>query len=243
MENVNIVLAANIFKYRKKSGLSQDELAQKLGVTFQAVSKWENAKAAPDITFLPIMADIFGCYIDELFSREIKTEIHYDHCAEFPWPDDKTIRGIVCEGRKILQCDSLVDRFTFEIIGEARNVKSECNIEVNGNVSGGCAAGANITVAGGVSGGCSSGADVVVSGSLSGGCNTGGDIKVGGHLSGGCNTGGGITCGGNFSGDINCGGQVTVKGNVEAAWIKGNVNCNSLKCDKVEGCVTINKVD
>ena len=68
MENVNIVLAANILRYRKKSGLSQDELAQKLGVTFQAVSKWENAKAAPDIAFLPIMADVFACSIDDLFS-------------------------------------------------------------------------------------------------------------------------------------------------------------------------------
>ena len=103
MENVNIVLAANILKYRKKSGLSQDELAQKLGVTFQAVSKWENAKAAPDITFLPIMADIFGCYIDELFSREIKTEIHYDHCAEFPWADDNTIRIFQTVGKKIIK--------------------------------------------------------------------------------------------------------------------------------------------
>ncbi len=68
MENVNVVLASNILKYRKKCGLSQEELAHKLGVTFQAVSKWENAKAAPDITFLPIMADIFECSIDDLFS-------------------------------------------------------------------------------------------------------------------------------------------------------------------------------
>ena len=68
MENVNIVLAANILKYRKKSGLSQEELANKLGVTFQAVSKWENAKAAPDVTFLPCMADVFECSIDDLFS-------------------------------------------------------------------------------------------------------------------------------------------------------------------------------
>ncbi len=103
MENVNIVLAANILKYRKKSGLSQEELANKLGVTFQAVSKWENAKAAPDITFLPIMADIFGCYIDELFSREIKTEIHYDYCAELPWPDDNTIRIFQTVGKKIIK--------------------------------------------------------------------------------------------------------------------------------------------
>lgn len=243
MENVNNVLAANILKYRKNSGLSQDELAQKLGVTFQAVSKWENAKAAPDITFLPMMADIFGCYIDELFSREINTEIHYDHCAEFPWADDTVIRGVVCEGRKILQCESLVDRFTFEIIGDAKNVQSGCNIDVNGNVSGGCKAGKNINVSGVVSGGCNSGAEIVIGGHLSGGCNSGGDITVAGSLSGGCNTGGAITCGGNLSGDINCGGDVTVEGNVEAVKIKGDVVCNSLKCDKVEGDVTINKVD
>ena len=227
MENVNIVLAANILKYRKKSGLSQDELAQKLGVTFQAVSKWENAKAAPDITFLPIMADIFGCYIDELFSREVRSEVHYNHCSEFPWADDTVIRGVVCEGRKILQATSLVDRFTFEIIGEAKNVKSECNIAVNGNVSGGCEAGG----------------DIKVGGHFSGGCNAGGDIKVGGHFSGGCNTGGDITCGGNLSGDVNCGGEITVEGDVEAVKIKGNVVCNSLKCDKIEGDVTINKVE
>jgi transcriptional regulator with XRE-family HTH domain len=103
MENVNIVLAANILKYRKKSGLSQEELANKLGVTSQAVSKWENAKAAPDIAFLPIMADVFGCHIDELFSREVKTEIHYDHCAELPWADDNTIRIFQTVGKKIMK--------------------------------------------------------------------------------------------------------------------------------------------
>ena len=243
MENVNIVLAANIFKYRKKSGLSQDELAQKLGVTFQAVSKWENAKAAPDITFLPIMADIFGCYIDELFSREVRSEVHYDHCSEFPWPDDTIIRGVVCEGRKILQADSLVDRFTFEIIGDAKNVQSECNIEVNGNIYGSCGAVRDINVSGVVSGGCNSGRDTVIGGHLSGGCNSGGAITVAGSFSGGCNSGCGVTCGGNLSGDVNCGGTMTVEGNVEAVKIKGNVVCNSLKCDKIEGDVTINKVE
>ena len=126
MDNTNMVLAVNIQKYRKKCLLTQEELAEKLGVTFQAVSKWENAKSAPDISFLPIMADLFGCYIDELFSREIKTEIHYDHCPEFPWADDTVIRGVVCEGRKILQVtDKLTDKFTFEIIGDTKSVQSE----------------------------------------------------------------------------------------------------------------------
>ena len=107
MENVNLILAANIFKHRKRSGLSQDELARKLGVTFQAVSKWENAKAAPDIAFLPIMADIFGCYIDELFGRTVKTEIHFDLCTEFPFPDDTIMREVLCNGRKIIKINPI----------------------------------------------------------------------------------------------------------------------------------------
>lgn len=226
MDNTNIVLAANIQKYRKKSSLTQEELATKLGVTFQAVSKWENAKSAPDILLLPMIADLFGCQIDELFSRSIKTEIHYDLCSEFPWYDDNIIRGVVCLGRKILQVtDDITEKFTFEIIGDAKSVQSECNIGVSGSVSGGCNAGG----------------EVVVGGHLSGGCNSGEEITVGGHVSGGCNCGMNITCGGNVSGDINCGGTVTVSGDVEADKIKGNVVCNSLKCDKIEGNVTINE--
>ena len=233
----------NIARLRKEKGWTQAELGEKLGVSNQAVSKWESGMTMPDVMLLPVLADIFDIYIDQLFSREVKAEIHYDHCAEFPWADDTVIRGVVCEGRKILQCTQLVDRFTFEIKGDAKNVQSECNIEVNGNVSGGCAAGKNINVSGLVSGGCNSCAEVVVGGNLSGGCNSGGDITVAGSFSGGCNTGGTITCGGNLSGDINCGSDVTVKGNVESVKIKGNVICNALKCDKVEGNVTINKID
>ena len=68
-----------------------------------------------------------------------------------------------------MQSESFVDRFTFEIIGDAKNVQSECNIEVNGNISGGCIAGRNINVSGVVSGGCNSGAEIVIGGHLSGG--------------------------------------------------------------------------
>ena len=229
MDNTNMILAVNIQKYRKKCLLTQEELAEKLGVTFQAVSKWENAKSAPDISFLPIMADLFGCYIDELFSREIKTEIHYDHCPEFPWADDTVIRGVVCEGRKILQVtDKLTDKFTFEIIGDTKSVQSECNISVSGYVSGGCNAKGEITV---------------VDGSVSGGCNCGGDITVKLGLSGGCNCGGGIVCGGNFSGDINCGGEITIRGDVEAKEIQGSVVCSNVKCDKIVGDVVCDSVE
>ena len=167
MDNTNIVLAANIQKYRKKRGFTQEELAQKLGVTFQAVSKWENAKSAPDIFFLPMMAELFGCYIDELFSRDIKTEMNYGVCTELPWYDDDIIRGVVCLGRKILQVtDDIMGKFTFELNGDTKSVQSECNISVHGSVSGGCNANGMLIVDGDVSGGCNAGEQITADGDV-----------------------------------------------------------------------------
>ena len=68
MEQINLIVAQNLKKYRKQNGLTQEDFAQKLGVTPQAVSKWENGKTSPDILLLPTIADVFACSIDELFS-------------------------------------------------------------------------------------------------------------------------------------------------------------------------------
>lgn len=56
-----------IRQLRFKAGLTQEQLAEKLGIGAQAVSKWENAAAMPDITALPLLAEIFGVSIDDLF--------------------------------------------------------------------------------------------------------------------------------------------------------------------------------
>ena len=55
---------------RKETFLSQEQLAAKLNITAQAVSKWENEESYPDILFLPKIAAIFGVKIDELFDYE-----------------------------------------------------------------------------------------------------------------------------------------------------------------------------
>ena len=55
---------------RKKQGLTQEELAMKLGVTNQSVSKWEAAQCCPDISLIPKLADIFDISTDELFGRQ-----------------------------------------------------------------------------------------------------------------------------------------------------------------------------
>ena len=56
---------------RKKQGLKQEEIANKVNVTAQAVSKWENDLSAPDISILPTLADILNVTLDELLGREI----------------------------------------------------------------------------------------------------------------------------------------------------------------------------
>lgn len=72
MDNINFTLGENIRRFRKMMNLTQEELAEKIGVTYQAVSKWENAQSAPDVSFLPLLADLFGCNIDDLFSRNLQ---------------------------------------------------------------------------------------------------------------------------------------------------------------------------
>lgn len=62
-------LGKRISANRKRLGLTQDQLAEKLGVTAQAVSKWENDQSCPDISTLPLLADIFGISVDDLLGR------------------------------------------------------------------------------------------------------------------------------------------------------------------------------
>lgn len=84
-------LGKKIKQLRFKAGLTQEQLAEQLGIGPQAVSKWENAVAMPDITTLPLLAEIFGVSIDDLFDlsteqRLNRIENRMDREADLP-PD------------------------------------------------------------------------------------------------------------------------------------------------------------
>jgi transcriptional regulator with XRE-family HTH domain len=72
MEN----FAKRIQTLRKAKGLSQEELAGRLSVTAQAVSKWENGQSYPDITTIPTVAAVLGVTVDGLFGRKPEEEKH-----------------------------------------------------------------------------------------------------------------------------------------------------------------------
>ena len=63
-------LAENLKKYRIKKNLTQEELADLLGLTPQSISKWERAESYPDITLLPALANIFETSIDLLIGMD-----------------------------------------------------------------------------------------------------------------------------------------------------------------------------
>ena len=62
-----IKLGEKIKSLRKQKNISQEVFANYLGVSFQAVSKWENETTMPDVTMIPAIASFFGVSTDELF--------------------------------------------------------------------------------------------------------------------------------------------------------------------------------
>lgn len=90
---------------RKQRGITQEQLAESIGISFQAVSKWENGIALPDITLAPALARYFGVSMDELFDfnlRETQERIEaiVDHAYDYRCADPRKSREILEDGLK-----------------------------------------------------------------------------------------------------------------------------------------------
>ena len=187
--------------YRRELGLTQEGLAQKLGVTNQAVSKWESGQSCPDIALLPQLADLFGITIDELFGRQPKAVAAQ---TELGWPDDGVLRVVLYAGhRQITEPIEVADEIHFCYEGPALNIESAVSIYCD-DVAG------NVTARGSVN--CD---DVFGSISAQGSVNCDdvhGEIRAGGSVTCDCaegeiHAGGNVTCD-EASGDIRAGGNV-----------------------------------
>lgn len=90
-------IGENIRALRLQKGLTQEQVAQQLGVTYQAVSKWENDTNTPDIGLLPEIAALFGVTIDALFHQDAASPL-----AGLPVEDDGVIRIVQLRGRQVV---------------------------------------------------------------------------------------------------------------------------------------------
>ena len=69
---MKLSLSVNIAKLRRAHGMTQEQLAEALGVTFASVSKWERGAATPDLRYLTEMADLFGVSLDAIVGFEVR---------------------------------------------------------------------------------------------------------------------------------------------------------------------------
>ena len=250
-----MTLGNTIAQYRKKMNITQDALAQRLGVTNQAVSKWESDQCCPDVMLLPKLADIFGITLDELFGREVppaeapKTEekksgferifgisledLHAKanqqkwNPPEPVWPDDGTLRIVAYRGHELVESVKDLEKLTFQYEGPALNVHSQISVSC-GDVEGDVDAGRDVACKG-VGGDVDAGRDVSC-------CDVGGDVDAGrtvccGNIGGDVDAGTSVSCG-NVQGDVDAGSHVgcgQVGGSVDAG--------TDVKCGDIFGDV------
>jgi len=208
MEEIIMIIGSKIAFYRKRQGITQDTLAQKLGVSNQAVSKWESDQCCPDISLLPLLADLFGIPIDELFGRKAtlaETEL------DVPWEDDNTLHVAVFHGRTYIGCSDICTEMTFQYEGPALNIDCALNLRC-GAVSGTVSAGGSVSC------------DEVCGSVNAGGNVTCDDVK------GDVHSGGSITCD-IVEGNANAGGNITCDEICGMATAEGNIYCDEINVE------------
>ena len=221
-----IYFGQRIAQLRRERGMTQEALAQRLGITNQAVSKWESDQCCPDIMQLPQLADLFGITLDALFGRA-QPETPGVSPADLPWEDDNTLRAVCYLGRTLLDNQEIARRHAdlkpvqLHFQGTVADVKSAFSVycpeaAIGGNVI----AGDGVTC-GDVSGDVKAGDGVTcgdVNGSVCAGdsvtCNgigtyahAGDSIQCAGNIGGNASAGDGIRCGA-IAGAAKAGGNI-----------------------------------
>lgn len=191
-----MTIGMQIAGFRKKYSMTQETLAQKLGVTNQAVSKWESDICCPDVMLLPKLAEIFEISLDELFGRQAPKQ-EASASQVLPWADDDTLRAVIFVGRRLVEEHAAAKDITLHYDGEVQNIDSAFSVSC-GDVAG------NINAGGGVN-----------CGDVDGNIIAGGNVNCG-DIAGNLKAGGNVKCG-DVDGDVNAGGITScgdVAGNV-----------------------------
>jgi len=204
-----------IARLRRQANLTQADLAQKLGISAQAVSQWERGETMPDIMTLPHLADILGCTVDVLLRQNEEEENTETEAA-----DGSAWYAVLMHGDRVVQTEELteellasVQKVQLLIEGDAASVTSTFSVEVNGSVQGDVLSPqGNITVEGDVGGDAVAQGNIAAGGSIGGEVTAGGNLAIGKNAQGDATAGGNVAIGGDSAGEISAGGYVTVQG-------------------------------
>ena len=206
-----IYFGQRIAQLRRERGMTQEALAQRLGITNQAVSKWESDQCCPDIMQLPQLADLFGITLDALFGRA-QPGAPGVIAADLPWEDDNTLRAVCYLGHTLLDNQEISRRHAdlkpvqLHFQGTVADVKSAFSVycpeaAIGGNVI----AGDGVTC--GVVYGSVCAGDSVTCNGIGTYAHAGDSIQCAGNIGGNASAGDGIRCGA-IAGAAKAGGNI-----------------------------------
>ena len=185
MEHIAWNMGEIIRDTRKSKGRTQDALAQAVGVSVQAVSKWETGQSMPDVSLLPAIADFLGLTVDALFGREPAPQVNEEEKAAPPlFPDDGRLRVVQFLGSRMMSAEECAGDRAIPLILEKFEGKLE--VEVQGNAK--------------------------ISGSVNGSLHTAGSAAVEGNVNGSASVSGDLLCKGNINGSVHPGKSFTQQG-------------------------------
>lgn len=214
---------------RRQYGLTQENLARRLGVAHQAVSQWESGQCCPDVMLLPKLADVFGISMDAFFNRVPPVK----SCASLPWEDNDDVYAVCFQGHRLIDSTvvsptagpAFLDFGNFSGVnlhfyGEAGNVTSAFAVTCQDTVIHGNVHAGNRVECSDVGGNVTAGIRVECS-NVAGSIRAGEDVEC-------CNVGGNVTAGeGVECGDV--AGSVTAEGSIQCGCVGGNA--------RADGCI------
>jgi transcriptional regulator with XRE-family HTH domain len=219
---MEIIISEILKNLRKGKGISQEVLAETMGISVQAVSKWENNLSYPDIELLPKITEYYNVTLDYLLTGNKKTvkdenvEISKDTMQNNDFPNDNILRIVQYKGNQMLSKNTYDPNIRIMLEIKDNNISQ---VEIWGSAD--------------------------IKGDIGGNVNAGDGINCG-NIGLSANAGDGINCG-NIGGEVtagdgvNCGnveGKVTAGDGVNCGNIIGNVIAgDSIKCANIEGDV------
>lgn len=187
-----ITIGEQISSARKAKGLTQVALAQALGISNQAVSKWESGLCCPDILLLPALADALDTSIDALFGRQTAGTI----VRSLPWEDDGSLRAVCYLGHRLVENTPIRNasvELRFE--GTVHHIYSDFSVTcIDSSIDGNVNAGTGVSC-GTVSGDVTAGDWVRCTGYIAGNATAGDGLDCGSSIGGNATAGEGIRCG------------------------------------------------
>lgn len=185
--NMQTTIATQIAKLRRENTLTQAELAEKLGITAQAVSQWERSETMPDIMTLPRLAGIFHCSIDMLYGlAPVEETDETDENSGDEWRAAVLHQGRIVESEKLpMDAAAAAAAVTLHISGPlVGDIRSDFSVRIDGAVNGNISALEQVTVQGNITGDVQATDSISVHRDIYGNVEAAGNVQVEGCLAG-----------------------------------------------------------